>query len=236
MRRGFYEIQAANGSPLATEVLGRVASLYRIEAEIRGRPAETRKSTRQERSRPLIEALHAWLQQQLNRVSGKSAIAEAIRYALNLWQGLIVFLDDGRVELDTNAVERAIRPVAMAGSLCTSSLSPWEHWKCVRVVNATRATFSGDRRLDRRQGKIAGTDLVRRTRHDLHGMQNAGRNQAAYYVVGDIQNFRRLAHGEPFATVVRRAICVNSAHASNRRDAVCGPGFALAGGQTHSIE
>ena len=73
-----------------------------------------RRAARQERSRPLVEALHAWLEVQLTRVSGKSGLAEAIRYALRHWDGLVVYLDDGRVEMDTNAVERAIRPIALS--------------------------------------------------------------------------------------------------------------------------
>ena len=139
VRRRFYEIQAANGSPVATEVLKRIAALYKIESEIRGRPAETRQAIRQERSRPLVDELHAWLQQQLNRVSGKSAIAEAIRYALNHWQGLIVFLDDGRVELDTNAVERAIRPVALnrKNTLFAGSDSGACHWATMMTLIQT---------------------------------------------------------------------------------------------------
>ena len=139
VRRRFYEIQAANGSPLATEALKRIAALYKIEAEIRGHPAETRQAIRRERSHPLVEELHAWLQQQLNRVSGKSAIAEAIRYALNHWQGLIVFLDDGRIELDTNAVERAIRPVALnrKNTLFAGSDSGACHWATIMTLIQT---------------------------------------------------------------------------------------------------
>ena len=85
------------------EALRRIGELYEVEAEIRGRPAEERRATRQERSRPIVEALHAWLTAQLGRVSGKSGLAEAIRYALRHWQGLVLFLEDGRLELDTNS-------------------------------------------------------------------------------------------------------------------------------------
>src|SRR4051795_458854 len=112
-RRRFYEIHQATGSPLAEEALRRIGELYRIEAEIRGRPAEDRRATRQERSKPIVEALNGWLTAQLGRVSGKSTLAEAIRYALRHWQGLVLFLEDGRLELDTNTVERAIRPIAL---------------------------------------------------------------------------------------------------------------------------
>src|SRR3954463_218910 len=112
-RRRFYELHQATGSPLAEEALRRIGELYKVEAEIRGRSAEERRATRQERSKPLVDALHAWLTAQLGRVSGKSGLAEAIRYALRHWPGLVLFLEDGRLELDTNTVERAIRPIAL---------------------------------------------------------------------------------------------------------------------------
>src|SRR3954470_8416996 len=112
-RRRFYEIHQATGSPLAEEALRRIGELYQVEAEIRGRPAEERHAVRQERSRPLVDALHGWLTAQLARVSGKSGLAEAVRYALRHWQGLVLFLEDGRLELDTNSIERAIRPIAL---------------------------------------------------------------------------------------------------------------------------
>src|ERR671932_543168 len=112
-RRRFFEIHHATGSPLAAEALRRIGELYKVEAEIRGRPAEERRTVRQERSRPIVDGLHAWLTAQLARVSSKSALAKAIRYALRHWQGLVLFLEDGRLELDTNTVERAIRPVAL---------------------------------------------------------------------------------------------------------------------------
>jgi len=112
-RRKFYEIAEATGSPIATEALARIAALYRIEADIRGRSADARKAERQARSRPLIEAMKPWLERELNRIPGRGKLAEAIRYALARWDALCRFLDDGRVELDTNPVERAIRPVAL---------------------------------------------------------------------------------------------------------------------------
>ena len=110
MRRPFYEEYASNNSPLAAEVLMRVRELYAIEGEIRGHPAEYRWIMRQARSRPIVEALHEWLEDMVNRVSGSSDLARAMRYAVRHWPGLVVFLDDSRVEMDTNVVERAIRP------------------------------------------------------------------------------------------------------------------------------
>src|SRR5215217_7440082 len=112
-RRRFYEIHQATGSPLAEEALRRIGELYKVETEIRGRPAEERRAARQARSRPIVEPLQAWLTAQLGRVSGRSNLAEAIRYALRHWQGLVLFVEDGRLELDTNTIERAIRPIAL---------------------------------------------------------------------------------------------------------------------------
>ncbi|SMF85769.1 Transposase, partial [Tistlia consotensis] len=112
-RRKFYEIAEAGHAPVAQEALRRIAALYAVEAELRGAPADARRAGRQLRSRPIVEDLRPWLEAQLGRVSGKSRLAEAIRYALKLWSGLVRFLDDGRIELDTNVVERAIRPIAL---------------------------------------------------------------------------------------------------------------------------
>ena len=106
VRRKFYDIHVANASPLA-EQSRRIAELYAIEDDIRGTPAEHRRAERRQHSRPLVEALHDRLTEQLERVSGRSALARAMRYALNHWNGLILYLDDGRLEMDTNTVERA---------------------------------------------------------------------------------------------------------------------------------
>jgi transposase len=113
MRRKFYDFHNSTKSPLAAEVLKRIRELYAIEAEIRGHPADDRRQARQERSRPIVEALHVWLEDHAGRVSAAAGLGEAIRYALRHWAGLLVFLDDGRVEMDTNTVERAIRPITL---------------------------------------------------------------------------------------------------------------------------
>jgi len=138
-RRRFYEIHQATGSPLAAEALQRIRELYAIETEIRGQPAEARLAARQERSKPVMEALHGWLTVQLERVSGKSALAEAMRYALRHWTGLVLFLDDGRLELDTNVIERAIRPIALGrkNHLFAGSDGGARHWAMVASLVAT---------------------------------------------------------------------------------------------------
>ena len=124
---------------MAEEALRRIGELYRIEAEIRGRSAEERRAARQERSKPIVEALHAWLTLQLGQVSGRSTLAEAIRYALRHWQGLVLFLEDGRLELDTNTVERTMRAVALGrkNSLFAGSDGGACHWAIVASLVAT---------------------------------------------------------------------------------------------------
>jgi hypothetical protein len=112
-RRKFYELSEATGSPVAAEALRRIGELYAVETGIRGRSPALRVAERRTFSKPLVEKLKAWLEQQLARTPGRSRLAEAIRYALSRWDGLTRFLHDGRVELDTNPVERAIRPVAL---------------------------------------------------------------------------------------------------------------------------
>ncbi len=139
MRRPFYEFFVSTKSPLAAEVLARIRALYAIEAEIRGHPAEHRQQVRHERSRPIVEALHGWLQDHLGRVSAASDLAKAIRYAIRHWPGLVVFLDDGRVEMDTNVVERAIRPNTLTrkNALFAGSDGGARHWALAMTLIQT---------------------------------------------------------------------------------------------------
>lgn len=112
-RRKFHEIHVAHPSPTTTEAIERVAELYAIEREIRGSTAETRRSVRQARAKPLLASLHTWMESRLGLLSRKSDTAAAIRYALSRWRALTRYADDGRLEIDNNAAERALRVVAM---------------------------------------------------------------------------------------------------------------------------
>jgi transposase len=103
----------ATKSPIAEEAVKRIAELYAVEPWVRGEPAEERQRVRHKQNRPLVEAVHVWLNEQLSRIPGASTLAKAIRCALNHWNGLVLFLEDGRLELDTNTVERAIRLVTI---------------------------------------------------------------------------------------------------------------------------
>ncbi len=139
MRRGFYDFHVSTQSPLAAEVLAHIRTLYAIEAEIRGHPAEHRQQVRGERSRLVVDALHAWLLDHAGRVSAASDLARAIRYALRHWVGLVVFLDDGRVEMDTNVVERAIRPNVLTrkNALFAGSDEGARHWAMAMTLVQT---------------------------------------------------------------------------------------------------
>jgi len=112
-RRAFYELHEANQSPVAAEALERIGALYAIEAEIRGRPPDERTAIRQARAGPLLDSLREWLRQILARVSKKSELAKAISYVLSRWTAMTRYRDDGRIEIDNNAAERALRVVAL---------------------------------------------------------------------------------------------------------------------------
>jgi transposase len=113
VRRKFHDLYEAHRSPIAEEALKRIAQLYGIEQDIRGRSPAERAEVRQARSRPLLESLHAWLNATLATLSRKSDVAGAIQYALQRWPALLLFCHDGRVEMDNNAAERALRAVAL---------------------------------------------------------------------------------------------------------------------------
>ena len=98
---------------VAEQALQRIAALYAIEADIRGRPPDERRRQRQERALPLLEELHAWLSSMVGRVSAKSEIAAAIGYSLTRWKALTRYVEDGRIEIDNNAAERALRGVSL---------------------------------------------------------------------------------------------------------------------------
>jgi transposase len=139
VRRRFYELAQSGPAPIATEALARIAAFYRIESEISGKSPEERRAVRQEHSRPLVEAFQPWLRAKLALISQKTKLAEAIRYALSRWDGLCLFLDNGRVEIDNNVVERAIRPLALnrKNALFAGSDRGAEHWAVIASLIET---------------------------------------------------------------------------------------------------
>lgn len=139
VRRRFFEQAAGGTQPVATDVLARIARLYAVEADIRGQAADMRRAARQKRSRPLIDDLRRVLEMRLGQASRKGRLAEAIRYALNHWDGLCRFLDDGRIELDSNTVERSIRPLTLnrKNALFAGSDDGGDNWAVIASLIET---------------------------------------------------------------------------------------------------
>jgi hypothetical protein len=106
---------------VAAAAVERIAELYAIEQEIRGRLPEERREIRNTRSRPLLESLKQWLEETLGKLSRKSDTALAVRYALGRWEALLRYCDDGRLEIDNNAAERSLRAVVLGRKNCLVS-------------------------------------------------------------------------------------------------------------------
>ena len=113
LRRDFHDVWTADKSPIAREALDRIGKLYDIEREIAGQSAELRLAARKKYSADKVAAFKAWAEQQLTRIPGKSDLAKAFRYAFNRWASFTLFLQDGRIAIDNNAAERAMRPVGV---------------------------------------------------------------------------------------------------------------------------
>lgn len=127
LRRDFHDVWKSTGSEIAKDALDQIGRLYDIERAIKGLTADRRRDVRQEKSRPRVLAFRGWLDAQVLRIPAKGDLAKAMQYALNRWTSFTLFLDDGRVAIDNNAAERAIKPVVNGWSLCTPSLSAWKH-------------------------------------------------------------------------------------------------------------
>jgi transposase len=157
VRRKFYEL--ADTSPVATEVLRRIAQLYVIEDEVRGEPAEQRRQIRNERSRVIVDDLRHYLEARNRQVSAKAKLGEAIRYALTRWDGLSRFLEDGQVDLDSNTIERSIRPLALnrKNALFAGSDEGGDNWAVIATLieNCKLAGINPNTWLTETLGKLA---------------------------------------------------------------------------------
>jgi len=139
LRRRFVKQMRNTHSPVAEAAARQIAALYAVEASVRGAPPAGRLAARREQSAPIIAAMKPWLEKQLSLVSSASRLATDIRYALNHWTGLTRFLEDGRLELDTNPVENAIRPVALTrkNALFAGHEIGAENWALLASIVAT---------------------------------------------------------------------------------------------------
>lgn len=113
LRRDFHDIWIAAKSEIAKKALDRIGALYDIERQINGQPADVRLPVRLQKSKPKVEAFRVWAEQQLTRIPGKSDLAKAFRYGLSRWHAFTLFLEDGRVGIDNNPAERALRPIGV---------------------------------------------------------------------------------------------------------------------------
>ena len=113
VRRKMYDLHQAHRSPIAAEALERIGALYAIEKEINGLPASERQAVRSNRARPLLDSMQTWFKSMLSKLSRKSDVAIAIHYAVDRWLALLRYCDDGNLEIDNNAAERALRAVAI---------------------------------------------------------------------------------------------------------------------------
>lgn len=139
IRRNSYELATPGPSPIASEALEHIAAPYAVEKDIRGRGADERRFVRQQKSRLLVDALEPWLRAKLGLISQKSKLAEAIRHAPLRREGLTRFIDDGRIELDNNTVERSICPIALnrKNALFAGSDGGAEHWATIASLIET---------------------------------------------------------------------------------------------------
>ena len=140
-RRRFVEFSRTTPSPICDTVLERIATLYRIEATVRGQSPERRLKVRRALSAPIVATLRPWLEAQLERLPSGSDLARHINYALKRWTGLTRFLADGRIEMDTNPVENAIRPVPLTRKhalFAGNDDGDWTWARCASLIGTTK--------------------------------------------------------------------------------------------------
>jgi transposase len=113
LRRDFHDLWVGSKSQIAREALDRIGAIYDIEGQITGQSAQVRLAARQTQSKPKVEAFLAWAQAQLTKLPGKSDLGNAFRYALSRWPAFCLFLEDGRVAIDNNPAERALKPIGI---------------------------------------------------------------------------------------------------------------------------
>jgi len=216
VRRKFVDIHRSQASPIAEEAIQRIAQLYAVEKEARGSPPERRAALRQAQAAPVFDELEAWLAPQLARISGKSPLASAIRYALARMKRMRPYLDHGILELDNNAAERGMRAIAGVESLCPSSSSVWKHLQLPLRSRVTRTSPAEEGDGNRPPVEVFRLDLPWRARHDLLRRQHAVLDQSPDDVTGDAKPGGRLAHGQPDAILLGRAERMHAVQLADR--------------------
>ncbi len=159
-RRKFYDLHHARPSAMTKEALERISALYIIEDAIRGKPPDQRRAVRQEKSLPLLKDFEAWMQATLLKLSRKSETTAAIMYSLNLWPALMLYCDDGRIEIDNSAAERALRGVAIGRRYAQCAIRYGFRWGLASAFDWRHGKLglTGHRRFKRR----VALDIARR--------------------------------------------------------------------------
>ena len=139
-RRKLIDITRARTAPIAEEGVRLIRELYAIQADIRGLGPDARLAARRERSAPAVSRMREWLDYHHTRASAKAPLGEALGYIAKYWAGLVLFLTDGRIELDNNAVERTIRPIALnrKNALFAGHDAGAENWAVIASLIETR--------------------------------------------------------------------------------------------------
>ena len=221
VRRKFFDVHAANGSPIAQEALKRIGDLYGVEKTITGSPAE---------------ALRAWAEETLPKLSRKSELAKAVRYMRSRWKALLRCLDDGRLALDNNPAERALRCVATIGSFCALSSSICKHWNLIFCVEVTRATFTPHRSHDALALEVGGADLVGRASNSLLGGKHTSLDQPSNTMACNPTVLGGFSHCQPGTVLLSGTIGVDAANSPDRADPMSRPGLTLTGWQSHAVQ
>ena len=204
-RRKFYDVWETTKSPVAKEALDRIAAVYAIEDKARFAPAAERVEHRRETA-PLLDKFFEWGKATVGRLSGKLELAKAFRYTIDRREALTRFVTDGRLEVDNNVAENAMRGIAMRPPLYPSFSTNWKHWKFSLRLGAIRVGLSQDRRLDPFRSQIGRLDLERRAGNDLFRGKNLALNQAPDNMRRDAQFLGGFPHRQPFASLGRGTV------------------------------
>ncbi len=113
VRRKFYDITLSGPSPIAEHAIAAIQQLYAIEKSIKNKPPDERQKVRQQQAIPILDELHTWLQTTLRTLSKGSSLSKAVRYALNQWEGLVAYTQNGQASIDNNTAERSLLPIAL---------------------------------------------------------------------------------------------------------------------------
>jgi transposase len=234
-RRKIFEVWEDKKSPVAKEAIDRIAAVYAIEAKARFAPVAERVRHRAETGH-LLASFFEWAEKVVTKLSTKSDLAEAFRYATNRREALARFVTDGRLEVDNNIAENAIRGIATSESLYPSSSSICKHWDLIFRVKLTRTTFTPHRPNHALGLKVGGPDLIGRARNDLLCGKDAGFDQPADAMAGDAAVLGGVAQGQPRSVLLGRTIGMDAPDAPDVADAAPCPGLALSGWQSHTIQ